>query len=500
MDGPVRETTPFAGCADGLIDALLPAAEQRHAVPMVLLAYAYAQGLGIERDEAAAATLLDAADRRWAHGAASTYFASYWLTRHPQEIPSFVQARIDAARAAGNPNIDDALLSRGINAGKATVDAAAVARLSRPEINRRGAGYALLAAHYLRSGDKTAADTWLQRAAEAGDANAKATLAAQLLGGEGVARDPGRAHTMLVDAAHAGSAMAGRMLAYRAGEQGDWQQAMSWLLAPMFAGDVGAILDAGQIYELERPGFTGQEAKAVEFYTMLAGTDGGAEARRRLAMMALEGRGMPKAPARAREWLQQDADKGDAPSQALLGAGYLRGKFGPVDEARGREWMDKAMQAGAAEAFSDFGMWLINTKDTPESRREGLAVLQRGVEQGATNPDGNDGALNNLAWALCTSRRDDVLDPPRGLEVGKRMGEPADLNPGYRDTVAACLAATGDYTEAVRLQTSVVQEFQKYADAGGARMQRDMAETLKRARERLALYEARKPYIELDPE
>ncbi len=496
----VCETTPFPGCADGLVDALLPAAEQRHALPTALLAYAYAQGLGIERDEAAAAALLDAADRRWARGAASTYFASYWLARHQQPIPALVQARIDAARRAGNPNIDDALLSRSIAAGEAKVDAAAIARLSRPEINRRGAGYALLAAHYLRAGDKAAADGWLQRAAEAGDADANATLAARLLDGEGGARDPQATRAMLVEAAHGGSAIAGRMLAYQAGQQGDWQQAMAWLLAPMMAGDIGAILDAGQMYELERPGFTGQEAKAVELYTMLNDTGGGAEARRRLAMMAIEGRGMPKSPARAREWLQQDADQGDAQSQALLGLGYLRGEFGQVDEALGRQWVDKAMQAGAADAFSSYGMWLLNTKDTPESRREGLAVLQRGVDRGAAEADGNDVALNNLAWALCTSRRDDVLDPPRGLEVGRRMGAPAELNPGYRDTVAACLAATGDYAEAVRLQASVVQEFQKYADAGGARTQRDMAETLKRARARLALYEARKPYIELDPE
>ena len=495
------ENAPYPGCADGLVDALLPAAEQRRAVSMVLLAYAYAQGLGIERDEAAARTLLDAADRRWAHGAASAYFAAYWLARHQGEAPALVQARIESARRAGNPNIDDLLLYRDVNAGKSALDAAAIAHLSRPAVNQRGAGLALLASHFQRSGDQAAADSWLRRAAEAGDADAQATLGARLLEGEGVARDPEAARAMLADAAHGGSAVAGRMLAYQAGKRGDWQQAMSWLLAPMAAGDFGAILDAGQIYELERPGFSGQEAKAVEFYTMLAALDGGAEARRRLATMAAQGRGMPKAPARAEQWLRQDADEGDAQSQVLLGIGYLRGEFGQVDEARGRQWMDKAMQAGEADAFSSYGLWLINTRDTPESRREGLAVLQRGVDQTEAAGDGGGRlALNNLAWALCTSRRDDVRDPPRGLAVGQRMGAPEDLDPSYRDTFAACLAATGDYAEATRLQTGAVDEFQKYADAGGERMQREMDQTLKRARARLALYQARKPYIEHDPE
>jgi TPR repeat protein len=484
------ESKAAAGCADGLVDALLPAAEQRRALPMALLAYAHANGIGVERDEAAAIALLDAADRRWPRAGASAYYASYWLLRHPGDIPSFVQARIDAAMAAGNPNMRNVVLLRTINGATPSITPDDIAHLSSARYNQRGTGFALIAASLAKSGDQERARGFWQRAADAGDADAQAEVALSAMRGDQANRDKARERSLLEQAAHGGSASAARMLAYTAGEAGKWEEAMAWLYAPLNAGDIPALLDAGRIYEYERPGFTGEVGRAVRVYTSLADQNDVPEARRRLAVMAVQGRGMEKDASRARAWLMKDAERDDHESQALLGSLYLSGDFGKVDEAQGRAWLEKAMQGGEGAAFSGFGHWLVNNKDTPESRREGLAVLGRGVDAGDVT------SMNNLAWALCTSHAEDIRDPARGVEVGARMGVAEDLDPGTRDTVAACHAAKGDFAAAVRLQRTAVDDFQKYADAGGERGKQDMTETLKRARGRLALYEAGKPYIE----
>lgn len=488
------EASPHAGCSDGLAEALLAAAETQHALPMAMLAYAYAQGLGAERDEAAATALLDAADRRWPRGGASAFYATFWLVRHQGAIPAFVQSRIDAARRLGNPNIDGVVLYRQASASEPKLDADDIARLAHADYNARGAGYAIVAGFYARTGDDDNAREWTRRAAEAGDADSMASQGARLMRGDGVPRDKQAARSLFVEAAHGGSAFAARMLAYEAMEDGKWQEAMAWLLAPMSAGDIQALIDGAGIYEFERPGFAGEQERALAIYTSLADDNDVAEARRRLAGMALQGRGMPKDPRRAEAWLRQDAEKGDHQSEMMLGSSYLSGEYGRVDETEGRRWMEKAMAAGNQDAFSDFGLWLLNKKNTPDSRREGLDVLRRGVELGGTS------AMNNLAWALCTTPHDDIRDPKGGLEVGARMGEPEELHASFRDTVAACHAANNQYEEAVRLQRSALQEFRRYADASGPNGREEMAETLEGVSERLALYQAGKPFVETDPD
>ena len=486
------ESAPGDGCTDGMVDALLPAVEAHHALPMAQLAYAYAQGVGVERDPEAAASLLDAADRRWPRAGASTYFAAFWQMRHPADAPTpLVQARIDAARKAGNPDVENMVLARAAAADPPTLDQAGIEHLARPDNNPSGAGYALIAGYHLRRGEQAAAESWMRKAAEAGDATAMATLGMQLLRGEGVPADPARADVLLRDAAQGGSAIAARLLAYRAGSAGEWQEAMAWLLAPLSAGDIDALLDAAAIYEFERPGFEGEQARAVQIYEGLAKDASGAAARRRLAAMAIEGRGVPRSAVRAEALLREDAERDDAQSQGMLGEAYLSGRLGKADEASGRQWMERAMRAQSPEAFASYGLWLVKSKDTPESRREGLALLQRGAELPSA-----DMAINNLAWVRCTSPRDDVRDPRLGQALAARLAAVAGIDAGVRDTVAACHAADGRFEEAARLQAGVVEEFERRAQRSGAGEREAMGETLQRARGRLADYQAGKAHFE----
>jgi TPR repeat protein len=485
------EDQPTSNCADGLVDALLPGAEARQALPMAQLAYAYAKGIGVERDESAAASLLDAADRRWPRAGASALFASYWLMRGKDDASAFLAARIDVAHKAGNRNIDNVVLLKRISAdAKPLLDAPQLAHLAKPENNARGAGESLLAKYYAKNGDTAKELEWTARAAGHGDADAMADYGSRLMRGEGVAKDLDAGRKMLSDAAHGGNAFAARMLSHLSTETGDWKQAVHWLLAPMVAGNIPALLDGARIYEYERPGFEGELPRAVSIYRSLADENDVSEARRRLAAMAVAGRGMEKSVESAQAWLRKDADRGDHESEAMLGAMILHGAFGKVDEAEGRKWMERAIAANEPGAHADYGTWLFNKKATTESRLQAIEVWQRGVEAD------DDLAMNNFAWALCTTPQDNDRDPKRGSEIAARMGTPEDLDAGSLDTVAACRAATGDFPEAVRMQRLALRMFEEHATSLGPKAEPEMAPTLKRVRERLALYEANKPYLE----
>jgi TPR repeat protein len=479
---------PTKGCADGLVDSLLPLAEQRQALPMALLAYAYANGIGIDKDEKAARTLMDAADARWPEASASTAVLNLWAAVDGGQMPAFVRERADRAVAAGNRLAILLVSAQAIDAGDA-LDEARRGQLARPEYNWRGAGYALLARDALQHERTAEAVDWTRKAAEAGNGWAAEQYGWRLRFGRDVGRDREAAERWLRAAAHESRPFAARLLAGDAIDAGQWDVASNWLIAPASVGNVDALLDFAA---LNASGRLGKEkvAEGISLYRQLADGDI-PEARRRLAMRAISGDGIDKSPAQAEAWLRKDAENGDHASEALLGSGYLRGEFGKVDEAEGMRWTERALAAKEPGAFVDYGAWLYYTKNTPESRRKALGVWEQGADAGAAI------ATNNLAWARCTAPHDDIREPKAGLEASARIGDIDDLDAGTLDTVAACHAATGDYAGAVQMQKRALEMFRKAAE-GSDEARTEMAATLDRAGKRLALYEAGKPYTELD--
>jgi len=83
-----------------------------------------------------------------------------------------------------------------------------------------------------------------------------------------------------------------------------------------------------------------------------------------------------------------------------------------------------------------------------------LEVMERMYSLGQLDTAG----LNNYAWALATSPDPRLRDGARALQVARRAL--ATLNapdPGYLDTLAAAHAATGDFAEAVRIQSEALR-------------------------------------------
>lgn len=474
-------------CSDGLIDALLPLAEKKHALPMTLLATAYANGIGVKQDLKAATTLLDAADRIWYGQGASVRFAAADSLLHDNRNTAFALARLHKAVAAGSADAEMLLA-----AGKLETDPAAalsdadIAVLQRPSNNGQGLGLALLGDYFDKRGLRQRSDDVFRKAADLGHAGAQRVLAMDAM------RDGQPAlrwRATLESAAQAGDNFAMRMLAAEAVELGQWKRADGWLLAAVETGDRDASQELAAVYASDVDGLSGNLADAVSmFETLAAGDDeASAKARRQLARLAVDGRGMKRSRPRARAWLQSDAERGDVESQTLLGALLLRtdDDGGPLDVAAGERWLQKAVAAGSNSARSEYGMWLYaSAPRSPERRRSGIEIMRK------ADPKGDDyvEVANNLAWLLCVSAHADVHDPAAGLAVAKTVEGRDGIGWGVVDTVAACYAASGDFATALRLQQRALDALPR--DANG-RPQGSPG-----IPQRLALYKARKAYRE----
>ncbi|GAB3371023.1 hypothetical protein GCM10027431_19360 [Lysobacter rhizosphaerae] len=480
-------------CGEGLVDALLPQAEKKQALPMALLAVAQFEGIGTKADPKAAWRLLDAAERRWPLGGALIHFADLWESLHGDAaLPKALVERIE--RAPENRALRMWMIQRSIRADKPHLEAGDVAFLQEAAQNELGLGYGALADYYEKLGQEREYLDWTVKAAKAGSARHQALYASALLFGDHdkfVPVDRANGQKLATEAAQGGDAWAARWLSHESFLAGDRKAAEGWLLGPAAAGDLDAAMRLAELYAEEWPELSGDATRAIEIYRMISDIgDKGATARRELAELALKGIGMPRDTAQAMAWLKPDAERGDTASQIALGAHYLEGDFGARDEAEGARWLDRAIKAGDRDAMADYGSWLFYKKNTPQSRAQGMDMLAR------ADAEGNKGGTNNYAWMLCTSPLKEVYDPKRGLEVSKRLGEDMEEMPaGWVDTVAACYAANGDFVRAVELQTRAVKEMNAYESPRVAK-ERNGKES-GRAR-RLGLYKAGKRYEELE--
>lgn len=485
-----------AGCADGLVEALLPQAEEQFARPMALLAYAYAQGIGVSRDEASAEKLLDAADARWPKLAASVAYAELWQQGNEEPFPAAIAARLTRAEAAGNPGARFLqIYDRVRRTPKAPLLPADIAYLSSREQNGLGQGYEFLFRDAAERKDESARQRYRQLAADAGSVAAQSSLGGDLLAGEHLPADEAAARKWLERAASGGDRYGALVASNLAMQRGDAATAEQWLLGQVIAYDAGALMAVAGLYASDSPGVTGNSEKAVAIYREIS--DSMPEARRALAQMLIDGKGTKKDLVEARRLLQDDADKGDHASESLLALRLLNGDFGKGQEAEGRKWAERALAGGDDGIASDYGYWLVYKADTAASRKQGLAIWRKALE------GDNAYVPNNLAWALCTSPREDVRDGKAGLEATRKMQRPLDM--AEIDTVAACHAAAGDFAQAQALQRDVIARYTAMIEGQAAARPKGAPETesdrqtkaqMQEFEDRLQLYASGKPYVE----
>lgn len=99
----------------------------------------------------------------------------------------------------------------------------------------------------------------------------------------------------------------------------------------------------------------------------------------------------------------------------------------------------------------------------------------------------NDGILNNLAWVLSTSPKDEVRDGKRAIELATKACEVTNFEmPHILSTLAAAYAETGDFENAIKWS-------KKCVELGTEKL----PEQIEQLRDELKHYEEGKPFREL---
>lgn len=475
---------PFEGCGEGLVDALLPQAEERHVMPTLLLALAYLEGVGVPKDEAAALQLLDAADREWGEGRADVQLV--WMHRMlgAGPIPAALAKRLEALSAAGKPLATVLLAHEALDAD----DVKRLPEAMVPALEaaaRQGSVSAMrtLGLEFNAAGEAARAMPWLRMAAEAGDVASQEIYGSKLYFGRGVPRDVEAGRRWWRESAEGGDVDAIKLMAWQAELREAWPEAFDWYASASMLGDDEGTLGAAALLEQGAEGLSGGPERAGRIYEGMLRGARQAEARRRLSQMHREGNGFPKDLARARQLLEEDAAKDDRQSQLQLAVLLMGDDLGEPDPAAGKAWFERAMASGDGEAFDAYATYLYYTEATPEARREAMRLWRESMQKPG------EWGLNNAAWVQCVSPMDELRTPAEGLALAKRMGDPADLPAAKLDTLAACHAANEDFASAIRWQQAAVDWMAEYA-AGDP--------STEGMRERLARYQAKQPFVETD--
>jgi tetratricopeptide (TPR) repeat protein len=173
-------------------------------------------------------------------------------------------------------------------------------------------------------------------------------------------------------------------------------------------------------------------------------------------------------------------------------------KLDPSGQARSQFNLGRALRAldRTEEAFGALKQALLADPDMIEAytwsatilfeqgrARAGIDLLEKAVERAPQN----DALLNDLAWYLATIPGLRQADRARAVMLARQTvaRAPAPL-PSRLDTLAAALAATGRFPEAVR----TVEQAIALAEARGA------VEAARQFRQRLDLYKHAQPYVE----
>jgi tetratricopeptide (TPR) repeat protein len=118
-------------------------------------------------------------------------------------------------------------------------------------------------------------------------------------------------------------------------------------------------------------------------------------------------------------------------------------------------------------------------------------ALAEYAEATRLNPD-HVLSCNNLAWLLATCPDANVRNGEKAIKYAKKACELSEWKvPPYLDTLAAAYAEAGDFDNAVKWQNRFLE-----SDYLKSNLSKD---TLDKARQRLSIYEQKKPNHEENP-
>ncbi len=316
------------------------------------------------------------------------------------------------------------------------------------------AASAQLALAAWRGKDAATARRWMQLASEAGDPAGLALMALVAeVGSNQVPPDPERAYRYFLRAADAGNAGAMRRLgrAFLKGELGqkiDLVEAEGWLLSASARGNQAAALALGELYLDGHAGLRGDADDGKSIIEELAG-GGMLGARLRLASVLVQG-GSQTDIDRGMTLMRKLDEEGQTTASFRLGQIAQFGHAGQtIDLSLARSYYLRAAEAGHAAARDYLARLLYAGRGGPRDRQAALRWWQQAADAG-WRP-----AANSLAWVQCSSTDPAVRDLQAGTRrISDVLGKAP--SPNHQDTLAACLAASGLFDQAIETQRAAI--------------------------------------------
>ncbi|HSJ01896.1 MAG TPA: tetratricopeptide repeat protein, partial [Verrucomicrobium sp.] len=300
----------------------------------------------------------------------------------------------------------------------------------------------------------------LKQLAERGNADAQFELGIRYLGGEGLDKDE--------------------------------QKAVEWLTRAADQEKLEAMNALGTMNE-EGVGFPKDEKKAFEWYEKAA-KYGFPLAQQNLSQCYEMGKGVEKNQAEANKWLERAAHQDFAPSQAMYAFKLERGLGLDKNTRSAAEWYLKAAQNGLIRAMTHLAYLYYTGTGVPLDYRRAEAWYRR-----AARSD-DPWARNDLAWFLAVCPDQSFHDGDAAVEVARSA---VDKLSGKQyemiDTLAAALARTGKFGEAVQLQMKAIVMFDDDKEKTKEVSAEEHDKLEKELSDRLQNYKKQSPFTEKDP-
>lgn len=145
-------------------------------------------------------------------------------------------------------------------------------------------------------------------------------------------------------------------------------------------GDVDSKYQLALVYEQGLEGVRSDISEAADWYAGAAAA-GHTEAQRTLALMHLEGRGVPQSFDEAQKLFFQAAQKNDEISQYHLGRLLLTGQAGEMRVEVAVQWFEKAAMAGHLGAQLELGTLYLRGNHVERDVEKGLNWVRTAAEQ-----------------------------------------------------------------------------------------------------------------------
>ena len=297
----------------------------------------------------------------------------------------------------------------------------------------------------------------LKQLAERGSADAQFEYGIRLLGGEGLPKDEAKA--------------------------------AEWLTKAAAQSHLPAMNALGTLCE-EGVGLPKDQKKGFEWYKKAA-QYGLPLAQQNLAECYDFGKGVEKDPAEAAKWLLRAANQDFPPAQAQYAWKLEHGKGVEKNPREAAVWYLKAAQQGLVAAMTHLAYLYYSGQGVPLDYRRAEAWYRMAAK--SEDP----WAHNDLAWFLATCPDENFHDPDAAIEFARSaVTKLSDRRYEVIDTLAAALARSGQFGEAVQTQMKAIMRFSE--DKEKEVTPEERAKLDQELAERLASYRKRTPFTDKD--